>query len=311
MPWVTFRPPPTETTPMTIGKPAAEIEIDAALVRALLQDQHPDLADLPIEHFAGGWDNAMFRLGDALTVRLPRRQIAAQLVLNEQAWLADLQPLLPIPIPAPLRTGSPAATYPWHWSVLPWFEGSAADLTPPTAAEATRLAEFLLALHQPAPPTAPLNDVRGIPIAQRSAQVAERLTRLREKTDLVTSEVARIWEVGLAAPRSTAMMWLHGDLHSQNVLVERDTGKITAIIDWGDITSGDIATDLAAFWLLFEDRSARERALQIYGPDQATLDRAKAWAVLFAAVLLDSGLINNPRHAAIGLQAFQRISEDG
>jgi aminoglycoside phosphotransferase (APT) family kinase protein len=210
-----------------------------------------------------------------------------------------------------LRTGQPGKTYPWHWSVLPWFEGTAADLAPPAASQAVCLAEFLLALHQPAPPDAPLNDVRGVPIANRSKQVSERLTRLRDKTALVTPEVTRVWEAGLAAPRSTAMMWLHGDLHSQNVLVERDTGKITAIIDWGDITSGDNATDLAAVWLLFEDRSARERALQIYGPDQATLDRAKAWAVLFAAVLLDSGLINNPRHAAIGRQAFQRISEDG
>lgn len=296
---------------MAIGTPAAEIEIDASLVRALLQDQHPDLADLPIEHFAGGWDNAMFRLGDAFTVRLPRRQIAAQLVLNEQAWVADLQPLLPIPVPAPLRTGQPAANYPWHWSVLPWFEGSAADLAPPAATEAACLAEFLLALHLPAPPDAPLNDVRGVPLQHRAAQVAERLTRLRDKTDLITPGVERIWESGLAAPRSTTGMWLHGDLHSQNVLVDIATGKITAVIDWGDITSGDVATDLAAVWLLFEDRSAREHALQIYGPDQATLDRAKAWAVLFAAVLLDSGLINNPRHAAIGRQAFQRISEAG
>lgn len=296
---------------MTIGKPAAEFDIHASLVRSLLQEQHPDLADLPIEHFAGGWDNAMFRLGDALTVRLPRRQIAAQLIVNEQMWLPDLQPLLPIPIPAPLRNGLPAANYPWHWSILPWFEGSAADLAPPAAAEAARLAEFLLALHQAAPPDAPLNEVRGVPIAHRSAQVAERLTRLREKTDLITPAVQRIWESGLAAPHSTTTKWLHGDLHSQNVLVDADSDTINAVIDWGDITSGDVATDLAAFWLLFADRSAREHALQIYGPDQATLDRARAWAVLFATVLLDSGLVNNPRHATLGRQAFQRIDAEG
>jgi hypothetical protein len=46
-------------------------------------------------------------------------------------------------------------------------------------------------------------------------------------------------------------------------------------------------------------------------PDLATLDRAKAWAVLFATVLLDSGLINSPRHAVMGAKAFERINEDG
>ncbi|WP_413470348.1 hypothetical protein [[Phormidium] sp. LEGE 05292] len=30
-----------------------------------------------------------------------------------------------------------------------------------------------------------------------------------------------------------------------------ENGVITGIIDWGDITAGDKATDLAAIWMLF------------------------------------------------------------
>ena len=54
--------------------PAAEVEITDDLVRALLAEQHPDLADLALTPLAFGWDNAIFRLGDDLVVRLPRRQ---------------------------------------------------------------------------------------------------------------------------------------------------------------------------------------------------------------------------------------------
>ncbi len=57
--------------------PAAEVAIDAPLVCALLREQHPDLADLPLTACHAGWDNQVYRLGDALAVRLPRRAAAA------------------------------------------------------------------------------------------------------------------------------------------------------------------------------------------------------------------------------------------
>jgi aminoglycoside phosphotransferase (APT) family kinase protein len=73
-----------------LATPKAEIEIDAELVKALLRSQHPDLADHAIEPLAAGWDNAMFRLGDELSVRLPRREAAVALLTHEQRWLPAL-----------------------------------------------------------------------------------------------------------------------------------------------------------------------------------------------------------------------------
>jgi aminoglycoside phosphotransferase (APT) family kinase protein len=64
--------------------PASEIEIDESLVRVLLAEQHPDLADRPLRRAANGWDNVIFRLGDDLVVRLPRRLAAVELVEHEQ-----------------------------------------------------------------------------------------------------------------------------------------------------------------------------------------------------------------------------------
>ena len=49
-----------------------EIEITADLVRDLLREQHPDLAELPIREVEGGWGNQMWRLGDELAVRIQR-----------------------------------------------------------------------------------------------------------------------------------------------------------------------------------------------------------------------------------------------
>src|SRR6185369_15012339 len=100
--------------------PAAEVAVDAALVRALLADQHPDLARLAVVEVANGWDNVVFRLGDALSVRMPRRLLGAELIAHEQRWLPALAASLPLPIPAPVRIGAPGRGYPWSWSVCPW-----------------------------------------------------------------------------------------------------------------------------------------------------------------------------------------------
>ena len=111
---------------MTRPKPAAEVAIDAALVRGLLADQHPDLADRTLAHVSGGWDNEIYRLGDDRLVRLPRRQVAAALTRNEQRFLAEIAPRLPLAVPVPLRVGAPGRDYPHPWSVCAWFEGETA-----------------------------------------------------------------------------------------------------------------------------------------------------------------------------------------
>ena len=220
-----------------------------------------------------------------------------------------LAPGLPVPVPAPLRVGQPEGDYPWSWSILPWFEGETADLRPPAGGEAPRFADFLTALHQPAPGDAPRNPVRGIPLRVRRPNTEERMVRVREKTDLLTPAIEALWRKGLEASDATGRSWLHGDLHAQNVLVD-DQCAIRAVIDWGDVTGGDPATDLAGAWALFEGAEDRQTVIDRYGPDKALLDRARGWAAMFGVVLLDSGLINSPRHAAAGEKILRRLEED-
>ncbi len=255
-----------------------------------------------------GWDNAMFRLGPSLAVRVPRRASAAALLINEQRWLPTLAAHLPIPVPQAVRLGIPSTEFPWHWSVLPWIEGDPADQLPIAPTEAGRLAEFLRALHCPAPDDAPSSEVRGVPLQRRAAVVEQRLSRLRGAVPALDDAILSIWHEALAAPAAGNRVWVHGDLHAQNVLVRN--GVIAGIIDWGDITAGDPATDLAGVWMLLDDAAARQEALSRYAASADEIARAKGWAVLFAFLLLEHGLIDNPRHATMALSTLRRVSDD-
>ena len=95
---------------MPVGRMHAdELETDESLVRRLLVAQFPSWAELPIEALpAGGTDNAIYRLGDELSARLPRRgDWAAGSLDKEFEWLPKLAPLLPLPVPTPVARGAP------------------------------------------------------------------------------------------------------------------------------------------------------------------------------------------------------------
>jgi aminoglycoside phosphotransferase (APT) family kinase protein len=277
--------------------PSAEVDVDEPLVRRLLADQHPDLADLPLTVVANGWDNVIYRLGDDLAVRLPRRAVAAVLVENEQRWLPELAARLPLPIPVPIRTGQSSDEYPWSWSVVPWFDGGLAAVTPPTdqGRTAAALAGFVVALHVEAPAVAPANPFRGGPLSERDAPVRERTAQLASVVD--GPAILALWEeVSAVRPWRHPPVWLHGDLHGANLLVT--DGRLSAVIDFGDITAGDPATDLSVSWQLF-DAHHRAAFFDRLGTDTDTRTRARAWALhLSLAYLANSA--DNPLIASIG-----------
>lgn len=294
---------------MNSGTPAAEVQIDENLVHALIHTQYPEYAKLDISPVDTGWDNAIFRLGTDFAIRLPRRTAAAALIRHEQTWLPSIANRVPIPVPCPLCVGVPGCGYPWFWSIVPWIKGEPADVDPVTPDQAARLAGFLRALHLKAPDEAPFNPFRGVPLRNRAESVEERFQRLAHRNVSISSHVARAWRSALRAKEEAFPTWIHGDLHPRNILAQE--GKITGIIDWGDISFGDRATDLASFWMLFSECIARQRALLEYGAEADTILRAKGWAVLFAVMLLDSGIQDHPRHAAIGYSTLRRLEEDG
>jgi aminoglycoside phosphotransferase (APT) family kinase protein len=297
--------------------PAADVDVTAVLVRRLLAGQHPDLAGRPVEFLANGWDNAMFRLGDDLVVRLPRRQAAAQILLNEQRWLPVLAKTIQLPIPAPERTGRPAYGYPFSWSVVPYLPGEpAADAGPlDLAGTADSVGRFLGALHAPAPTDAPANPVRGVPLADRAGSLATNLGLVSDQVD--REAVLPVWAAAVAAPVYPGPpRWLHGDLHPANVLVS--DGQVSGVIDFGDITAGDPATDLAVAWMLLPlehhaaFRSAyRSARVEPAGSAEdaastALWTRARGWALNLAIVFLAHSA-DNPQLLNVGRRTLSRV----
>jgi aminoglycoside phosphotransferase (APT) family kinase protein len=293
-----------------MAHPMIEIDVTEDLVRALLRAQHPDLAGLPMVRVGTGWDNILWRLGDHLALRFPVREVSAPLVEHEQQALPVLAPRLPVDVPLPVRAGVPGADYPWPWSVVPWFDAIPAYAQPVAerTAWAEHLAEVFVALHVPAPADAPENPVRGIPVATRRPGLVERLDRLPiPGPDML---LRRFDELAAAPAYDGPPVWLHGDPHPANLLVH--DGLLRAIIDWGDVTSGDPASDLSTAWLTFDaaGRAAFRARIASERPwDDATWRRAQAWA-LHLSVVLQMHPVEYPHLAEMGRHGLAQVLGD-
>ncbi|MDG6107082.1 aminoglycoside phosphotransferase family protein [Dactylosporangium aurantiacum] len=279
----------------------ADLEITAELVRDLLRDQHPDLADRPVRLGARGWDNQLWRLGDDLAVRLPWATGSAdELLRKEHAWLPALAARLPLPVPVPQRLGAPSARFPRPWLVTTWVRGTPADQVPVTRAAdaAAALAAFLTALHRPAPHDAPAGRDRGGPLADRDEAFARGLAAATDLGLVDDPDAVRaVWQDAVAAPPWPGpKVWLHADLHPANVLT--GDGTLCGVVDFGDLCAGDPAYDLAAAWLLLPD-GAVDAFHAAYRPaaDAATLRRARGCAmarVLSGLLIGDAGVRGLP-----------------
>ncbi len=253
-----------------------ELDIDEALVRALLELQFARWANLPLTRVEpDGTVNVIFRLGDDLAVRLPRREGPQVEEDAEFQWLPVLGPQLPLAVPVPVARGRPGAGYPWFWSVHTWLDGEPPD----GPVEADVLASFVVALQRIDTANAPEpSGGRGKPLAWRDRFVRDALERVDAPGAIV------LWEEAMAAPEwPGARVWIHADLDARNVLV-RD-GRLAAVIDWGGAGVGDPAVDVMAAWKLIA-RDERERFRSVLDVDDATWLRARGWAVSQALIAL-------------------------
>lgn len=275
---------------------ANEVNTDVSLVRRLLTSQFPQWANLPIKPVrSAGTDNAIFRLGNDMSVRLPRIDWALAQVDKEHQWLPRLAPHLPLSIPMPLAKGKPDRGYPYHWSVYRWLEGENASIdqiSDPCQA-ATELAQFIIALQQIDTTGAPLaeeHNLRGVPLKTRDKITRESIAALKGTID--TNPALAVWEEALEAPEwNNEPVWFHGDLLIGNVLFDR--GRLSAIIDFGGSGVGDPACDLTIAWSLFSGES-REVFLETLNVDDATRARGRGHALSQAVIFIPYYLNTNP-----------------
>lgn len=288
--------------------PPAELVIDKNLLKNLISSQFPELSELELSFVDEGWDNVNYKLGSQYLIRLPRRQVGAELIKNEIKFLKRLGPKLPIAIPVPQFIGNADKEYPWKWTISPWFEGETADLSKLGDEESQSLAYFLKVLHGIKMEDPPSNPHRSCPLSEKVEALSPRIERLKRATNFFNSSIERLWNLALEEDLQELKCLIHGDLHSRNIVVENE--KLKAIIDWGDVCLGDPATDLASLWMLFENNTVRNKALAIYGADTSLIKRSIGWAIYFAIVLLDTGMNSNPRHARMGERIFENLANE-
>jgi aminoglycoside phosphotransferase (APT) family kinase protein len=256
-----------------------EHEIDEALVHRLVSEQFPEWADLPLRRIEpSGTVNAIYRLGDELSVRLARRKGPTRPGGKELEWLPRLAPSLPVEIPVPVAQGRPSDDYPWFWEIHRWVDGETVPIEEIDAIQAAHdLAALVGALRQVSPDGAPPG--RGIPLAERDREIRYWLARF-DGDPAVTAE----WERALAAPSwEGPPVWHHGDLDVRNWLVRE--GRIRGVVDWGSMGVGDPACDVMVAWKLHSP-AARDAFRAALPTDDATWERARGWALSQAVAIL-------------------------
>ncbi len=244
-----------------------------------------------------GWDNVLWPVGTLegrpLVLRVARRASARPLLTRELAVLRHLRAAgapLPMRIPVPLATGEDAVLMPWYEGIVAADAGT--RLRQGTARE---LAEMLAAVHSLAAPGIAVNPVRGVPLRTRAAAFAEDLERALLPAPSARRARER-WEEGLAAAEWAGPgLLLHGDPHPGNVVLPSPAdGGPAVLIDWGDTTRGDPASDLGS--LLLHDptpgtlRTYRTAATWPGSDDDRVWDalvvRAWAWGERMALALI-------------------------
>ena len=270
-----------------------EVEVTEHLVRRLLAAQMPDLVDRSLAIVEPwGTDNAIWRLGDDLVVRLPRIHWAQGQVDKEATWLPVLAPRLPVAIPEPVAVGSPALGYPFRWAVHRWIpgEGATLDHMSSPVAFALDLAEMVQRLQAVPCHDAPAPHNRARPLRDYD-EATRRAIGLA--SHLIDADAATaVWEEALAAPAHDGPgVWVHGDLEGNSLL---RAGRLCGVVDWGSACRGDPAVDIQVVWSpLFTD-SSRRAFLDALDIDDATLSRSRGAAVNQACAALPYYLNSYP-----------------
>jgi aminoglycoside phosphotransferase (APT) family kinase protein len=264
---------------------AEEVEVDEALVRRLLAAQMPDIADAPLTLIEPwGTDNAIWRLGEDLVVRLPRIHWATGQVEREALWLPRLAQHLPVAVPEPVAIGEPGDGYPYRWAVHRWIpgDGAALQVVDDPVRFALDLANVVRMLEVVETEGAPAAIGRARPLHSYDSSTRQAIDNARDLID--ASAAVAVWEEALAAPpHEGPPLWVQGDLEG-NCLV-RD-GRLCGIVDWGSACVGDPAVDVQVVWSpLFTDDS-RRAFVDALGVDGATLARSRGAAINQACAAL-------------------------
>jgi aminoglycoside phosphotransferase (APT) family kinase protein len=253
---------------------SADITLTEAMARSLIEDQFPELAPVRITEMGEGWDNQVYLVNDWVIFRFPRRKVAVSCLVAENRVLPHIAGCLPVAVPEPRFWGQPTEPYPYPFTGYPLITGKPAHQVHLSGANRIKLAQDL---------GESLRILHRIPVDEAMAYGAERDTLGR--MDL-TSRVAKCYDYLDTAVRyqlvdkdfsvtdviqslpssldaTSRLTLVHGDLNFRNFLVN-DVGRLSGIIDWGDVHIGHPSLDVAVIAGLLPTRE-RHYFFDVYG----------------------------------------------
>jgi len=271
----------------------AEWEVSEELAHKLISSQFPQLASQSVQKLGYGWDNTVFLVGAEYVFRFPRREVAINFLRMEGKILPKLKDYCSIAYSLPLFFGEGDYNYPAPFLGYPYLSGEfPIGLTDKQRAlSATTLAQFLKSLHafpvQIAQENGVQHDHRNlIDIAMRKEKLHKFISDLAlHFSEEEYREISNYLEqlgIEKVKPKN---VFLHGDLHFKNMLVD-ENGIVSGIIDWGDINIGHPACDLnVAYSFLPPD--ARSDFFKEYGDvDEETKILARLIAIYIPILIM-------------------------
>lgn len=274
----------------------AERSIAPGRAAELIAAAAPQLARDAVVPLATGWDNTVVAVGGEWAFRFPRRAVALAGVRREIVVLPRIARLLPLPVPVPEFVGSDGVPGdPWPFTgarLIPGRELAEAGLRDgDRVPAAVAIGGFLRALHSEQVRAAIDGRLPVDPFGR--GHPAFRLAHTREVLDGLVEAGTWAGEPAVDAllERAAALgepvrppVLVHGDLHTRHVLVD-SAGRVSGVIDWGDVCLADPALDLSLGFAAFVG-PARAAFLSAYGPVDAERElRARALAVRLAGLL--------------------------
>lgn len=278
----------------------AQWEVSEELARKLITTQFPQLADLAIQQLGYGWDNTVYLVGDDVVFRFPRRKVAIDLIQMEGMILPLLEAYMPLPYSKPLYVGEASLEYPAPFLGYAYLKGKfPMGLTDEQRTLSVPiLAQFLKRLHAFPIGLASENGIQHdhrnlTDIALRKEKMLGFLTDLsphiREDDHLAIANYLDQLNIEPVQPRH---IFLHGDLHFKNMLVD-EQGLISGIIDWGDMNIGHPACDLNVVYS-FIPPNARASFFAAYGDvDEETKRLARLIAVYIPMLIWMQAIDDN------------------
>jgi aminoglycoside phosphotransferase (APT) family kinase protein len=297
-----------------------EQEVSAEQARIIVESEFGTLAPVQLEPIGAGWDNTAFLVNRTYVFRFPRRQVAVDLLVLESRLLPILAPHLPVSVPVPLFLGQPDGSYPWPFAGYRFLPGRTACTAGLDENQRTNAAEpiahFLSALH-----SFPQDEAERVG-AGRDA--FDRLV-LEKRVPKARELLGQLHAVGLLAdigpllelldtvadtPVPEHLTLVHGDFDVRHVLVD-DAGRLTGVIDWGDVHLGHRAVDLAIAHS-FLPPSAHDRFRRAYGEIDDNSWRLARFRALYVAafVVLFGHETHQPDLVREGLWTLRNVVAD-